>query len=106
MKFTFATFFIFCHGISVFGKFSLFLASLNGFFEGLSARKSCLEHYLNGEFELGVKPIRGDDGRVYEIACVAPGDGESDQFVKTMVHTALEQWMVVEPGKRSTVGFQ
>uniref|UniRef100_A0AC34RKZ2 Uncharacterized protein n=1 Tax=Panagrolaimus sp. JU765 TaxID=591449 RepID=A0AC34RKZ2_9BILA len=23
-----------------------------------------------------------------------------------MVHTALEQWMVVEPGKRSTVGFQ
>ncbi|KAE9547547.1 hypothetical protein FO519_009241, partial [Halicephalobus sp. NKZ332] len=64
------------------------------------------EHYLNGESKSGVKPILGENDDIYEIECLTPSDSESDQLIQTKIHTALEQWSTVEPGKRSTVGFQ
>uniref|UniRef100_A0A7E4ZVT7 LAM_G_DOMAIN domain-containing protein n=1 Tax=Panagrellus redivivus TaxID=6233 RepID=A0A7E4ZVT7_PANRE len=76
-------------------------------------RKSCLEHYLNGESKAGIKPLLavngdddGEDVGPFNVECVPPEQGESDQLVGTKVHNALEQWHKVQAGEKHTIGYQ
>uniref|UniRef100_A0AC35FB20 Laminin G domain-containing protein n=1 Tax=Panagrolaimus sp. PS1159 TaxID=55785 RepID=A0AC35FB20_9BILA len=73
-------------------------------------RSSCLEHFLNGESSTKVLPISSaEDSKnpgPFYIECIFPTEKESDQKIITKVHSALEKWHRIEPGKRETIGYQ
>lgn len=68
-----------------------------------------MDHFLNGESETKVLPIAsvegGKDGPFY-VECVFPTEKESDRIIQTLVHSALENWHRIEPGKKETIGYQ
>uniref|UniRef100_A0AC34FE24 Uncharacterized protein n=1 Tax=Panagrolaimus sp. ES5 TaxID=591445 RepID=A0AC34FE24_9BILA len=72
-------------------------------------RRSCLEHFLNGESTTKILPISASDSSdsgPFYIECIFPAEKESDQIVQTKIHSALEKWHRIEPGKRETIGYQ